>query len=256
MKVNLLLSPLEQFQILPIISAKFGVFDLTITNVHIIVGLSLLIFIFFFTALLAKDGTLKIIPSNWQVLVEIIQKAVLSLVSDNIQHRDAQRFFPLIFSVFFFIILLNMTGLIPYSFTLTSHLIVTIIVSLSLFIGINIICGKRHGLKIFSLFLPSGTSLGLAFLLVPIEFLSYVFKPISLSIRLFANMMAGHTLLKVIAGFGFALLAGTGVIFLLHFIPLLILIPLFGLELAVALIQSFVFSVLISIYLNDALNLH
>lgn len=125
-----------------------------------------------------------------------------------------------------------------------------------MFIGINIICARKHGMKMFSLFLPPGTSIGLAFLLVPIEFISYIFKPISLSIRLFANMMAGHTLLKVIAGFAFALVTASGGLFIVHLVPLLILIPLFGLELGVALIQSFVFSVLISIYLNDALNLH
>ncbi|MEY4050709.1 MAG: synthase subunit 6 [Bacteroidota bacterium] len=108
----------------------------------------------------------------------------------------------------------------------------------------------------FALFLPPGTSIVLAFLLVPIELISYVFKPVSLSIRLFANMMAGHTLLKVIAGFACTLMANSGILFLLHYVPLLILIPLFGLELGVALIQSFVFSILICIYLNDSINLH
>jgi len=127
---------------------------------------------------------------------------------------------------------------------------------LSIFIGINIICVKKHGLKFFSLFLPPGTSIALAFLLVPIEFISYVFKPVSLSIRLFANMMAGHTLLKVIAGFAFTLMSNAGILFLVHYCPLLILIPLIGLELAVALIQSFVFTILICIYINDSINLH
>jgi ATP synthase subunit 6 len=108
----------------------------------------------------------------------------------------------------------------------------------------------------FSLFLPPGTSIVLAFLLVPIEFISYIFKPISMSIRLFANMMAGHTLLKVIAGFAFSLVTASGIFFFVHIVPLVILVPLFVLELGVALIQSFVVSVLIAIYLNDAINLH
>jgi len=108
----------------------------------------------------------------------------------------------------------------------------------------------------FSLFLPSGTSLALSFLLVPIELISYIFKPISLSIRLFANMMAGHTLLKVIAGFAYTMMVLSGILFFVHYVPLLILIPLFLLELGVSLIQAFVFSVLVCIYLNDAINLH
>jgi ATP synthase subunit 6 len=125
-----------------------------------------------------------------------------------------------------------------------------------LHIGINIICVRHHGIEIFSLFLPSGTGVLLGLLLVPIELISYIFKPISLSIRLFANMMAGHTLLKVIAGFGWTLMGCSGILFLLFQVPFFILIPLMCLELGVALIQSFVFSVLISIYLNEAIHLH
>jgi len=108
----------------------------------------------------------------------------------------------------------------------------------------------------FSLFFPAGTSFTLAFLLVPLELISYIFKPLSLAIRLFCNMMAGHTLLKVIAGFAWTLMSFSGFLFLMHYIPILILIPLFGLEFGVALIQAFVFSFLTCIYLNDALNLH
>ena len=151
---------------------------------------------------------------------------------------------------------MNLVGLIPFSFTLTSHIIVTFAFALILFIGINIIGVKKFGIQYFSLFLPPGTSIVLSLLLVPIELISYIFKPVSLSIRLFANMMAGHTLLKVIAGFGFTLMNLGGGLFFLHYLPLLLLIPLLGLELAVALIQTFVFSILICIYLNDALNLH
>lgn len=256
LKNIIMLSPLEQFQVIPVIPLKFGAIDLSITNVTIIMGVMLFIVVLFTQALKSKDGTYKIIPNSWQIVAESIYKLILSLVTDNIQSKEAQRFFPLVFTVFFGILIINLTGLVPYSFTLTSHLIVTFAVSLSVFIGINIVCARKHGMKMFSLFLPPGTSIGLAFLLVPIEFISYIFKPISLSIRLFANMMAGHTLLKVIAGFAFALVTASGGLFIVHLVPLLILIPLFGLELGVALIQSFVFSVLISIYLNDALNLH
>jgi len=150
---------------------------------------------------------------------------------------------------------LNLIGLFPYSFTLTSHIIVTLTLSVSTFIGINIISLKKYKLNFFSLFLPSGTSFVLALLLVPIEIISYLVKPISLAIRLFANMMAGHTLLKVIVGFANTLMLAGGIYFIIHYVPLLILIPLFGLELGVALIQSFVFAILICIYINDSTNI-
>ena len=178
------------------------------------------------------------------------------MINENIVGKRNQYFFPLIFTVFFFVVSMNLIGLVPYSFTVTSHFVVTLSLSLSIFIGMNIICVKEHKLEFFSLFLPSGTSFGLAFLLVPVEIISYIFKPLSLAIRLFCNMMAGHTLLKVFAGFSWSLMSFTGVVFLLQYIPILILIPLFGLEFLVALIQALVFSLLTCIYLNDALNLH
>jgi ATP synthase subunit 6 len=178
------------------------------------------------------------------------------MVSDNVGGSRSQKFFPLIFSIFFFIAVLNLIGLIPYSFTVTSHFIVTFALSLTVFIGINIICVTVHKLAFFSLFLPSGTPVALAFLLVPVELILYLFRPLSLAIRLFCNMMAGHTLLKIFAGFAWSLMNFSGVLFFVQYVPLLTLLPLFGLELGVALIQAFVFSLLTCIYLNDALNLH
>lgn len=249
-------SPLEQFQIIPLFILKFGFFDFSITNATLILGLVFFLFFSFIFIILNKNNTLHIIPTKGQAVIELIYKLILALVVDNIKDKRGQKFFPFVFSLFLFIVLLNLIGLIPYSFTLTSHLIVTLALSLSVFIGINIICVRIHGIHFFSLFLPPGTSILLAFLLVPIELISYIFKPISLSIRLFANMMAGHTLLKVIAGFAAVLMTKTGILFLLHYVPLLILIPLFGLELGVALIQAFVASILICIYLNDAISLH
>jgi len=252
-----LTSPLEQFQVLPIIGFYFNGFDISITNETIILGLILFFSLVYFNSILKQENSsFYIVPNRWQAVVEIIYSLILSLVIDNIRDKKGQYFFPLVFFIFLFILSLNLIGLIPYSFTLTSHLIVTLSLSLAVFIGINIVCIRIHGINFFSLFLPSGTSIVLALLLVPIELISYVFKPISLSIRLFANMMAGHTLLKVIAGFAYTLMSNTGILFMLHYVPLLILIPLFGLELGVALIQSFVFSILICIYLNDSINLH
>lgn len=259
MKLSIFFSPLEQFQILPIIPIRFWIFDFSITNSAIILGLIIFFIVTFGLSVLAKKNDvygLYVIPTTWQVFLESIYKLILSLVTDNIKDQKAQYFFPLVFSVFVSILLINLTGLVPYSFTVTSHLIVTFAFSLAVFIGINIVCFREHGTKFFCLFLPAGTSVLLSLLLIPIEMISYVFKPVSLSIRLFANMMAGHTLLKVIAGFAFTLMSASGILFFAHAVPLLILIPLFGLELGVALIQSFVFSILICIYINDSINLH
>jgi len=250
-------SPLEQFEILPIFSFSFGVLDFSITNQTVILSLILFfIFTLFFTLVKETDSSLYIVPHRWQSVIEFIYLMILSMVNDNIGGKKNQYFLPLIFTIFFFVASMNLIGLVPYSFTVTSHFIVTLSLSLSIFLGMNIICVKTHKLEFFSLFLPAGTSVALAFLLVPVELISYIFKPLSLAIRLFCNMMAGHTLLKVFAGFAWSLMSFTGVLFFMHYLPLLILIPLFGLELGVALIQAFVFSLLTCIYLNDALNLH
>jgi len=258
MNINFLfLSPLEQFEILPIIPFYFNGIDFSVTNETIILLIVFYILkILFSSCKNAKDLTFNLIPNKFQIIFESLYKILLSLVVDNLGKEIGQKFFPIIFTIFLFIASLNLIGLVPYSFTLTSHLIVTFSLALFIFIALNIICIKAHGLNFFSLFLPAGTSFFLALLLVPIELISYVFKPVSLSIRLFANMMAGHTLLKVIAGFAWTLSACSGFLFFVHYVPLLILIPLFGLELGVALIQSFVFVILICIYLNDAVNLH
>tara|TARA_B100000989_G_C19470658_1_gene440531 strand:- start:458 stop:1234 length:777 start_codon:yes stop_codon:yes gene_type:complete len=255
--IPLFSSPLEQFEILPLISFYLGGLDFSITNEAVILFLIFFFSLTFISSVVKQsDSSLYIIPNRWQIVVGIIYKMILSMISDNISGKKGQLFFPLVFSVFFYVANLNLIGLVPYSFTLTSHLIVTFALAIAIFLGINIICVRIHGLEFFSLFFPAGTSLVLGLLLVPIEVISYVFRPISLGIRLFANMMAGHTLLKVIAGFAWSLMGCTGILFLMHYIPLLILLPLFGLELAVGLIQAFVFSVLTCIYLNDAVNLH
>jgi ATP synthase subunit 6 len=252
----MLFSPLEQFDILPILPLFFNTLDVSITNETLILSLGM--FGLFCLSMLTRcnSNCLPLIPTNNQVIFEIIYKLIASLIKDNIVTNKKEYYFPIVISIFFFISLLNGIGLIPYSFTLTSHIVVTFALSLAIYIGINIICIRKFGLLYFSLFLPSGTPFILALLLVPIELISYLFKPISLSIRLFANMMAGHTLLKVIAGFATDLMYSTGIFFVIHIIPLIILFPLFGLECGVALIQSFVFSILVCIYINDGLNFH
>jgi ATP synthase subunit 6 len=250
-------SPVEQFAILPILPL-FNLLSINnVTILYLLILSSLIYSLFLLSKNFKNSSGFYIIPNRYQIILEHIIKGAMNLTRENINSKTSQYFFPLIATLFLFLLTSNLFGLIPYSYTTTSHLIVTFALSLYLFIGINIICFRKNKLESFGLFLPNGTGTGLAFLLVPIEFISYIFKPISLSIRLFANMMAGHTLLKVIAGFSWTLiLLGNFVFAIIHLIPVIILIPLFFLESAVAVIQSFVFTVLICIYINDALNLH
>jgi len=251
------LSPLEQFSILPLITIfEYNFIFFTLTNETLVLLLILFFLIVFYKSLLffSADKTFFVLPTHWQALLELNYNLILSLLLENIKDKKAQAFFPLIATLFSLILILNLVGLVPYSFTLTSHLIITFLLSCAIFFGINVLAVKKHGIKFFALFLPAGTSVLLAFLLTPIEIISYFFKPISLGIRLFANMMAGHTLLKVIAGFCATLVSsGSFFLILLHFVPLLILVPLFALELGVAAIQAFVFSILTCIYLQDSL---
>ena len=199
--------------------------------------------------------SLSFIPNNWQTLIELIYETVAQLLFDNL-NIEGEKYFPFVSVIFTFILFSNLIGLIPYSFTITSHLIVTFTLSFSIFIGVNIICIKKYKFHMLSLFIPANTSFGLALLLVPIEFVSYIFKPISLGVRLFANLMAGHTLLKVIVGFSWSMLLLENYLSVVHIVPLLVLILLVGLELGVAVIQAYVFTILTCIYLNDSINLH
>jgi ATP synthase subunit 6 len=280
-------SPLEQFLIIPIIKVPFLNFVVTNQLVFLLLSLALIFSVeslfnsFFFKGeskntfsirsidlpyvskslnyffVKRAPSTLLVIPNYAQILFELIIKNIFSMLNENVKSKEAEQFFPFVFTLFLILVNLNLIGLIPYTFTITGHLVITFVLSSILFIGINIICINTYGEKMFSLFLPNGTSIELSFLLVPIELISYIFKPISLSIRLFANMMAGHTLLKVIAGFGWTLIKSSSVLLAcVQVVPLVILIPLFVLEMGVAMIQAFVFTVLFCIYLNDALNLH
>jgi len=248
-------SPLEQFQIYPLISLQLGILDFSFTNSSFIIGFGIFSCLFCLDIILFSNKQIYIVPKSWQLLIESLYLALVSMLIDNIGEKG-QKFFPFIFTLFLFIFISNLIGLVPYSFTITSHLIVTFSLALMIFIGVNIICVKEHGINLLSLFLPKGTSLALAFILVPIEIVSYIFKPLSLSVRLFANMMAGHILLKVIGGFGWTMMTAGGIFFLSHFIPLCIIVVLFGLELGVGIIQTYVFTLLTCIYLNDAINLH
>nr|QYB23220.1 ATP synthase F0 subunit a [Lithodesmioides sp. mgcode 4] len=256
----MLWTPLEQFQIISLFSIKLFSLDFSITNLVLINTIVLIFFslIVYFSSSnqnYFKETSFFFIPNTWQILIESVYETASQLLFDNI-NEEGEKYFPFISVLFSFILFSNLIGLIPYSFTVTSHLIVTFTLSLSVFIGVNIICIKRYKFHMLSLFIPANTSFGLALLLVPIEFVSYIFKPISLGVRLFANLMAGHTLLKVIVGFAWSMLLLEDFLSFAHIFPLLVLVILMGLELAVALIQAYVFTILTCIYLNDSINLH
>lgn len=251
----MLYAPLEQFQILSLVSIKIFNFDFSITNFLLINLLALTSFMSFIyynssTENYLKESSYYFIPNAWQKMIESVSELSAQLVSDTIA-TDSEKYFPLISVLFNFILFSNLIGLVPYSFTATSHLIVTFSLSFSVFIGINIITFNKYKMKTFSLFLPANTTFFLALLLVPIEFISYIAKPISLGVRLFINLMAGHSLLKVIIGFSWSMLLLENFTSIGLFIPMIILVILFGLELGVALIQTYVFIILTCIYIQD-----
>ena len=207
-----------------------------------------------------KKNFSKFFISNINIYVfENLYNIILNMVNENIggNVKRAVRFFPFIFSLFIFILIANLIGLIPYSSTVTSYLIVTFSMAVMVLVGVNIIAGRFHGLVYFGHFLPSGCPFGLYPLIIPIEFISYVFRVVSLSVRLFANMMAGHTLLAVLAGFGYTMAVGTSTdLFFHHPAPIFVVFVLVFLETAVAIIQSYVFTILTCMYLDEAINLH
>ncbi len=238
-------NPLEQFQIKKVLDVDLGIVDASFTNSALFMVLAVAATAAF---LILGMKERSVVPGRWQSLVELCYEFVANMVRDNVG-SDGRKYFPFIFSLFMFFLMGNLLGLLPYSFTFTSHLAVTFGMAMVVFIGTTVIAFAKHGFKFFGFFLPHGTPLFVAPLLVPIEILSYFFRPISLALRLFANMTAGHTLLKVFGGFVVAMgVAGV--------VPLVAVIAVTGIELIIAFLQAFVFTILTCIYLNDALHMH
>ena len=252
----MLFSPLDQFKIAPFFSFTLATFDLSITNFLLISLLTVgLIKVFTFFIKDSTSNSFFIVPSGWQHLIEKLYTLVTQLLSDIIA-TGSEKYFPFVSVLFLFILSNNLIGLIPYSFTITSHITLTFFLSFSIFVAMNVIGFQKHGIELFSLFLPANTGFFLALLLVPIELISYIAKPISLGVRLFINLMAGHSLLKVIVGFSWNILLVENIKAIAFVVPLIILVLLMGLELGVALIQAYVFITLTAIYLNDSEALH
>ena len=249
-------SPLDQFKIAPLFTLQFLGIDLSFTN-FLLVSLLTLFIIQSFVFLIKEPNTNSffVIPSGWQNLIEKIYALVTQLLSDIIT-TGSEKYLPFAIVLFMFILSNNLIGMVPYSFTTTSHITLTFFLSFSIFVAMNVIGFQKHGLELFSLFLPANTGFFLALLLVPIELISYIAKPISLGVRLFINLMAGHSLLKVIVGFSWNMLLVENLKGIVFVVPLLVLVLLMGLELGVAVIQAYVFITLTAIYLNDSEALH
>ena len=240
-------NPMQQFTVKRIgPEINIAGVDLSFTNASLFMVISAAVIILF---LFIGSKEKKIIPNKLQLIAELFYTFVAKMISDTAGSK-AKPYFPFIFSLFMFVLFCNMVGMLPYSFTVTSHIIVTLIMALFIFIAVTIIGFIKHGFKYLSIFVPSGVPAVLLPLITIIEIISYLSRPVSVSVRLFANMMAGHTMLKVFGGFVVSLgILGGG-------LPLSFSVALTGLEILVAFLQAYVFAILTCIYLNDALNLH
>jgi len=234
-------NPLEQFEVHRLIELPIGDLDFSYTNSAFFMTLIVLI-VWGFVAGGMRHASA--VPSRWQSMVEITYEFIGNMLYENVG-PEARRFFPFVFSLFMFILAANMIGMIPYTFTVTSHIIVTFAFAILVFIGVTVMGFVNHGLRFLKIFAPSGVPWPMYIILIPIELISYLSRPVSLSVRLFANMMAGHTMLKVIAGF----VATLGIF---GIFPILFIVALTGLEILIAFLQAFVFAILTCIYLNDA----
>ncbi|MEQ8394136.1 F0F1 ATP synthase subunit A [Thalassobaculum sp.] len=238
-------SPVEQFKLKPLVPIEIGGVDLSFTNSALFMALAVAAVAVF---LIQSMRGRHLVPNRWQSMAELSYEFIANMVRENVG-SDGRPYFPFIFALFMFILLGNMLGMVPYSYTFTSQIIVTFALAITVFIGVTLVAIVRHGVHFLTFFFPAGAPIYMAPLLIPIEILSYLSRPISLSVRLFANMMAGHTMMKVFGGFVVAL----GVF---GVAPMVVLVALTGFEILVAVLQAYVFTILTCIYLRDALHLH
>ena len=237
--------PIHQFKIKEIIPLEILETNISYTNSSLFMSLAI---IFITLLLLLSIKNKSLIPSRFQSISEIFYEFIANMVSDNIGDKG-RKFFPLIFTLFTFLLFGNMLGMLPYSFTFTSHIIVTFVLAMFVFLLVTLLGIFIHGFKFFSLFVPKGVPMIMLPLMIPIEIISYLSRPISLSVRLFANMMAGHTMLKIFAGF----IVPLGIF---GIAPLMVDVALTALEVLIAFLQAYVFTILTCLYLNESINLH
>ncbi len=238
-------NPVEQFKIEPIVPLEIGGVNVSFTNSSLWMVVAVVLATAFLT--LSVKGR-ALIPGRWQSMAELMYEFVANMIRDNVG-SEGRKYFPFIFSLFMFVLFGNLIGMVPYTFTYTSHIIVTFGLAIVIFLGVTVIGFARHGAGYLRMFFPHGAPLATAIILVPIELISYCSRPFSLAIRLFANMTVGHIILKVMAGFIIALgIAGIA--------PMAFLGGVTVLEFGIALLQAYVFTILTCIYLHDAIHMH
>ena len=240
-------NPLDQFKILTIFKLpSIAGYNIDFTNASLFMVLSTLLISLFCYVGLRKEN---VIPNGIQSIIEIIYDFIASTIESNVG-KEGLQYIPLVFTVFTFIVTCNLLGILPLGFTVTSHIIVTFAISMVIFISVTVIGFKHQGIHFLHILLPKGTPGWLAPMMVLIELFAYCARPVSLSIRLAANMIAGHTIIKVIAGFVIKMN-----IFLTP-LPMIFIIILIGFEVFVAILQAYIFTVLTCVYLSDAINEH
>ena len=244
--------PIKQFVITPIIPFEVSGIDLSFTNSSLWMVIGAVTASAFLMLSIQKQS---LVPGRLQAMSEMMYEFVAGMVRDNVGSHGRQ-YFPMIFTLFIVVLMGNVLGLIPYSFTYTSHIIVTGALALSIFLIVTVMGFVNHGLKFLTLFTPPGVPFVMQLLIVPIEVLSFLIRPATLSLRLFANMMAGHLMLKVFAGFSVMMLGLGGVGLVAGLIPMFFNVALYMLELLVAALQAYIFAILSCIYLKDTVDLH
>ncbi len=238
-------NPVEQFKIEPIVPLEIGGVNVSFTNSSLFMVVAVVLATAFLT--LSVKGR-ALVPGRWQSMAELMYEFVANMIRDNVG-TEGRKYFPFVFTLFMFVLFGNLLGMIPYTFTYTSHIAVTFGLAIVIFIGVTIIGFARHGTHYLRMFFPHGAPLATAIILVPIELISYCSRPFSLAIRLFANMTVGHIILKVMAGFIIMLgIAGIA--------PMVFLGGVTVLEFGIALLQAYVFTILTCIYLHDAIHMH
>lgn len=242
-------SPVEQFAVKPIIPVAHegGALPFyAFTNSSAAMVAAVLVATVFFWLATRKRA---VVPGRWQAVGEVLFDFIANMIRDNVG-KEGMKYFPFVFTLFVFVFIGNMLGMLPYSFTFTSHIAVTAALAMVIFVGVTIIGFARHGFHYLHMFFPHGAPLATAPILIPIELISYLSRPFSLSVRLFANMTVGHIMLKVLAGFVVSLGVVGGIV------PFAVVSGITVLEFFIGALQAYVFTILTCIYLNDAINMH
>lgn len=248
-----LANPIHQFIIEPQVPLSIGEFDVSFTNSSLWMVIASVSAVSF---MMMSSGNRSLVPGRMQMISEMMYEFIANMVRDNIGSRGKQ-YFPFIFTLFMVVLMGNVLGLLPYSFTYTSHIAVTGALALVVFFMVTIYGFINHGVKFLTIFCPPGVPLALKFLIIPIELMSFLMRPFTLAVRLFANMMAGHMVLKIFAGFAAMAVAGLGVGGLfLGALPVIVNVGMLCLELLVAFLQAYVFAILSCVYLKDTVDLH